>query len=405
MRRRSLDVSIELTPDQRRLQRFIWLDVATTLTAVVVIALTYAFVARTGWLVVLGAGVFVAGGVMWSALTPLGRGGIGVAVRRMAVANWSVALFTVVVAPFQWPLQLLTALLPVVIAAPHAAGRVLRRYVAVSLAISVTVAALGLLQDVSGFQDEVPSWSRTAIVLFFTPFMGAMVVLSALQYGVRLRDALDETLRANEALTASRRRIVIATDRERRRVERDIHDGAQQRLTALRLDLRLAEERCRTAPEDLGRVFGGLRDQVQAAHDELRRLAHGVYPTVLTQHGLDDALRSAADRCPIAVEVDVAVGDRHDADVEAAVYFCCAEALHNAAVHAGAAASVQLRAGAEDGRVRVRVEDDGPGFDPDGLAAQHGLDNLADRMHAVGGELAVEAAPGTGTTITGSVPI
>jgi signal transduction histidine kinase len=156
-------------------------------------------------------------------------------------------------------------------------------------------------------------------------------------------------------------------------------------------------------PRLAGELLRELRTDVQAAIDALRELAHGIYPPLLRQRGLGDALRTAAGRAALPTEVDVSLPGRYAADVEAAVYFCCLEAMQNAGKHAGAAARLSVTVTADGGTLRFTVRDDGVGFA--GSEAQgHGFVNMADRLGAIGGTIAVVSAPGAGTTVTGTLP-
>jgi signal transduction histidine kinase len=208
--------------------------------------------------------------------------------------------------------------------------------------------------------------------------------------------------RAMSDLEDSRRRIAEASDVERARIERDLHDGAQQRLIALRIRLGLAEELLVSNPGDGVQAVRELGLDAERALEELRSLARGVYPPLLTDTGLPDALRSLARQAPMPVHV-VAVGImRHPIKIESAVYFTCAEALQNAVKHAGGATGVWIRLAQTHTRLRFEVRDDGPGFmlgDHDG----RGLRNMHDRIEALGGDLTIDAQPGRGTSIIGSV--
>ncbi len=263
---------------------------------------------------------------------------------------------------------------------------------------------LGLYQDVSGFEDEVPTWAPPLILVIFTPFLAGMIVVTALQHSSRLQTSLAETIEANRALRISRARLVAATDRERRRVERDLHDGVQARLIAMGLRVRLAEDLVSRDPEEAAAVLGALRQDVHAAHEELRDIGHGVYPPVLTQHGLGAALAAAADRCPLPVSLEVAGLGRFAPDAEAAIYFCCVEALQNAAKHAGATATVKVVVQPDNAHLDFLVSDDGQGFDLDGVVGGVGLDNMRDRVGAAGGVVEVRSAVGSGTSIIGRLP-
>ena len=201
----------------------------------------------------------------------------------------------------------------------------------------------------------------------------------------------------------SRDRVLAAGHDERRRIERDIHDGTQQRLVALRIHLALAGEQL--ADHDQREIVERLSVEVDEAIEDLRSVAAGVYPMVLTQRGLGAALRSVSRHAAIPVSIEERGLRRYPEPVELAVYYCCLEALQNAAKHAGpgAAASVQLSEG--NGFVRFTIDDDGAGFDPRSVRRRSGLVNIADRMSAAGGRVSVDSAKGTGTRVSGHVPI
>jgi signal transduction histidine kinase len=224
-----------------------------------------------------------------------------------------------------------------------------------------------------------------------------------------LDEALQATLadlrRANADLQASRRRLVTTADAERRRIERDLHDGAQQHLVALAVGIRLVRDglAAKASPGDL-ELLDELDRGVRESITSLRHLAHGIYPPLLRDAGLGEALRAAAKRSPLDVTVVAGALGRHPEQVEAAVYFCCLEALANAAKHApGAAVTITLEAGT--GELRFEVSDTGPGFDPARTPAGAGLSNMADRIGALGGEVAWRSAPGQGTTVVGRTPV
>jgi signal transduction histidine kinase len=211
-----------------------------------------------------------------------------------------------------------------------------------------------------------------------------------------------ENTRLVEELRTSRLRIVETADRERRRLERDLHDGAQQRLMAVQIKLRLAEEQL----EDDGVVaqLEAIGAEAAEAVAELRTLAHGIYPPVLRSSGLVKALRSLAMRAPIAISViDEGIG-RCSPPVEAAIYFCSVEAIQNAIKHAGRNAQVCVTVGRDRGGVRFAISDDGSGMDQSVRGAGDGLIGMRDRVGAVGGELEVISSPGRGTTVRGTVP-
>jgi PAS domain S-box-containing protein len=207
---------------------------------------------------------------------------------------------------------------------------------------------------------------------------------------------------AREGLAASRLRIIEAGDDERRRIERNLHDGAQQRLVALSVALRLVEAKIRDAPGEAGDLVGYASAELSAAIAELRELAQGIHPAVLTDRGLEEALEVLAARTPVPVELDVRVGERLAPSVEAAAYYVVSESLANVVKHAGAGAA-QVRVERRDGDALVEVADDGSGgADPD---QGSGLCGLRDRVETLSGRLEVDSRPGRGTRIRALVPL
>jgi signal transduction histidine kinase len=203
-------------------------------------------------------------------------------------------------------------------------------------------------------------------------------------------------------LLASRTRIVEAGDAERRRIERDLHDSAQQRLVALRIHLTVAGEQL-DRPDERA-MLERLGNEVDLAIADLRAVARGVYPQVLAQAGVAPALAAVARGSAIPVRIrDAGIG-RQSEVIELTVYFCCLECLQNATKHAGPGAAVTIELSESEGRVCFCVEDDGAGFDPAIVERGAGLTNLADRLAAVGGTLRIDAGPRRGARITGNVP-
>ena len=222
----------------------------------------------------------------------------------------------------------------------------------------------------------------------------------ASQAGLVLRN-----VRLIEELRDSRRRLVAAQDGERRRLERNIHDGAQQQLVALSVKLRLAD---RLVDRDAAQAHGMLAQlqvETNEALEDLRDLARGIYPPVLADQGLGAALESQARKSPVPVSVRADGVERYPQDVEAAVYFCALEALNNLAKYAKAsAATVSLSQ--TDGTLTFAVSDDGVGFVAgDRPSSGTGLQGMADRLDAIGGALEIRSAPGQGTTVLGRVPV
>ena len=211
-----------------------------------------------------------------------------------------------------------------------------------------------------------------------------------------------ETGRLEGELRASQARVLAAADAERRRIGRDLHDSAQQRLVALRVHLSLAGEQLQ--PEEQP-IVEQLERELDEALDELQSVARGIYPQALAQHGLAAALRSAVQNAAIPVSVTDDGLSRHPGEVELAVYYCCLEALQNAAKHAGPGASVSIWLSDDDGELRFRVEDDGSGFEPARIEPGAGFSNVADRLAAVGGSFQIDSTAGRGTCIAGQIPV
>jgi signal transduction histidine kinase len=236
------------------------------------------------------------------------------------------------------------------------------------------------------------------------------LALHNVQLDTALQASLDELRIRNVELQQSRARIVAAGDSERRKLERNLHDGAQQHLVALAVKLRLARDAVEDDPEDAVAMIDEIKLDVQNAIAELRALAHGIFPPLLVSGGLAEALPAAAARAALPTTVELDRIDRYGNDVEAAVYFCTVEALQNAGKHAGDGATSVVRIAETDGELRFEISDDGAGFDAaarlesgDGLG--HGFVNMADRLGAIGGTVSVDSTPGQGTTITGVIPL
>jgi signal transduction histidine kinase len=225
--------------------------------------------------------------------------------------------------------------------------------------------------------------------------------------GLALKNLLlTEDLRDRvEQLRQSRQRIVAVQDRTRRQLERDLHDGAQQRLVALKIKLGIGVAMAgKAGAEDVGDVLRGVQADTDQTIESVRDFARGIYPPLLEAEGLGPALAGQVRKLPIPVTVHTAGLGRHSKEIEATVYFCVLEALQNAARHSGAS-SVMVTIRDDAGFLIFRVTDDGDGFDPHDANDGHGLTNLADRVDVLGGELDLRSAPGRGTTIEGTVPI
>jgi signal transduction histidine kinase len=220
-----------------------------------------------------------------------------------------------------------------------------------------------------------------------------------------LQASLDEVRRQARELQASRGRIVEAGDAARRQIERDIHDGVQQHLVALAVKVRLIKQLQTQNPAKAVELLDSLGGDLNDALSELRDLAHGIYPPLLADKGLLEALASAAGRAVVPTEVQAAGIRRYSRVVEATAYFCCLEAFQNAGKHAGADVLVRVSVREDGDALIFTVTDDGAGFDIRAMSRGAGFTNMNDRLGAVGGTLRVESTPGTGTRVTGTIPL
>jgi signal transduction histidine kinase len=255
---------------------------------------------------------------------------------------------------------------------------------------------------------EVGDGDRRVAAILHDPVLASEQAFSETAVAYTLMTLDNHRLSAQAAsllreVRESRARIQSSADDERRRIEHDLHDGAQQRLVALRIKLELAAER---AGDNGGaaELLRGLGSEVEEAIDEVRSLARGIFPAQLADRGLVEALRSAALRSALPATVLAAGVGRYPRDVESAAYFCCLEALQNAAKHARDATAVVVDL-SDNGDLRFEVRDDGAGFDPTAVTGGVGLTSMRDRVAAVGGVVEIESRPGRGTRVSARIPL
>ncbi len=244
------------------------------------------------------------------------------------------------------------------------------------------------------------------LVLILGGTLGIAFISRAREDATRAGDdgRLEAELRDTIAqLRQSRARVAGAADTERRRIERDLHDGCQQRLIALRVKLSLAEEIMGGENRPVGDLIQEIAADAETALEDLHALVHGIYPPLLTDRGLADAVKAMARAAPVSVRVLAEGVRRYPAGVEAAVYFTCAEALQNAAKHGGHGATARIALRHETEGLAFEVRDDGRGFDPTARTGS-GLANMEDRLGAVGGRLKLVSAPECGAAVQGWVP-
>jgi signal transduction histidine kinase len=231
----------------------------------------------------------------------------------------------------------------------------------------------------------------------------AGLVLRGTALRVQLGQRATELAARADELRASRQRLVDAQDEARRLLERDIHDGAQQHLVALAVNLRLAHTLSSISADEAERLLAEQRRAAGEAIATIDRLSQGIYPPMLTEGGLDAALRSALDKAVIPVHIESTGVRRYSGDLEAAAYFCTLEAVQNAVKHSGTPVVRVTLVGKPD-RLLISVEDDGAGFGQVGTAEGDGLVNMRDRVESVGGALTVTSTLGLGTSIRVRLP-
>jgi signal transduction histidine kinase len=264
-----------------------------------------------------------------------------------------------------------------------------------AVAVAVVIAVWATSNDLGPFVEHLPTDSALNLQLYITFAALTTLCLAAI---------VSERRHVTLELAESRSRVAAAGAEERRRLERELHDSAQNRLIALEVHLSVArDESVRTSPELAAKLDRLLGDAV-AVGDELRRIGQGISPPVLATLGLAAALTAEAAHCAIPVRVSADDVGFSEPEVELAVYLCCLELMQNAAKHAGPETSAIIRLRRDASELAFSVEDDGRGFDPRATAPGAGLTGIQDRIHSVGGHLEIVAEPGVGTTATGVVP-
>ena len=371
--------------------------------------------------VLIANGVFVRNTKVWIVLAPLAflvlaltlaeravDGRIGAALAWIAAGNWLVAMAVAAMFPFLWPVMALTVIMPLVLATPYLEVRGLAWGTGGGALVAGAVGALGLLNDDLGVVPDINDTFEFGLVVGALAAQIVPIGLIVWQNNRLQRSALAEANalnlrlgRSQDQLSESRRRVVAAADAERSRIERDLHDGAQARLVAIGIRLRLLEAQAATT--DLASGVSELLGEVEDAAADLRELSHGIYPPLLESRGLREALSAAGRRFNGVSTSGVDDVGRLGREVESALYFTCLEALTNASKHApGSVIGVTLRDAAAD--VVLTITDDGPGFDGAGGDRSRGLVNMSDRIAAIGGRLDVETEPGAGTVVRATIP-
>lgn len=399
--------------DHTLLRSFVRLDLVAAGVSLVFVVIGQVVVVQDPlfWLVPITVAALTA--MLVAARQRLSAGLATEAIALIAAGNWIVAVGVPITLPFLWPVMAVTALVPIVLSASYLSSRAMTVMTITGSLIVGTIAVIGLVRDDAGVIDDIDEALELALVVgglaaLAVPISLVVTNANRLQR-TSLEQAIDlnEQLRASELqLDASRRRVVHAADAERIRIERDLHDGAQQRLIALGVHLRLLESRVGAGepPVGLSGDVSMLVSEIDLAVDDLRELAHGIYPPLLEARGLGQALEAAARRSPVPITVSVDDIGRFDRTTESALYFAGLEAMANAAKHAPDAPVALHLTTNPTGDIELRVVDEGPGFDTTSIGASRGLLNMDDRLAAVGGALAIHSVVGEGTTIVATVP-
>ncbi len=351
----------------------------------------YIWVLRSPWLLAIVAVCAAQCVVVGVALRLARHSRYEHSVTLVCIGNWATLLFVTFVAPALLPATVLGALVPVVFAVPYVSWQRGLALLVITAGCVLALGALARFHDVSHLAGRPPRWIETAVII-------ALVLISALFIVVIVWGSATALRASKEQLAERAARLVTAADEERRRLERDLHDGAQQHFVALAVLIQLA----RTAePDRYQPLLVEASGLLETAIAEIRRLAHGIYPPLLVSGGLAQALPAAAAHAPVPVQLNLAGLGRYPASIEAAFYFCCSEALQNVAKHGGPSTTVTITAHADERMLTLTISDTGRGFDP--ATTGTGLTNMTDRLLAVGGNLAIDTAPGRGTRITAAI--
>jgi signal transduction histidine kinase len=316
----------------------------------------------------------------------------------VCAGTWVSAVLVTWVSPPLMPWMILVAMVPVVFAEPYVPWQRGLAFTVITAVCVLGMAAMAFFLPEPALVRELPRWLETTILVVSLPFNALHLMVIAWNNAAALRTSEGQLAERAEELAASRTRLITAADEERRRLERDLHDGAQQHLVALSVLLQLA----RTADAERRQsLLTEASDLLTTAIGEIRRLAHGIYPPLLVSGGLREALPALAAHAPLPVNVDLRGLGRYPPSIEAAFYYCCSEALQNAAKHGGPDTTVTVAAQADEQQLVLTVSDTGPGFDA-GIRGT-GLTNMTDRLSAIDGQLLIDTARGRGTTVTAMV--
>ncbi len=389
-------------PGYRTVREFIKLDRLSTVVAAAAVFVAHLALFDEALVFVLYPFLGVHFALLTGALHLLDRRGITAALALVAATNWMMAVVVTVMFPWILAVMVLTVVMPLVLATPHLNGRALGWFLGAGALTLGLVGGLGIGNDDGGVLTDIDDGIELGVVVAGLVGHSIPVGLIVRDSNQHYRRAADEAVLLGDQIQESRRRLVHAADHERSRIERDLHDGAQQRLVAVGMQLRRLAGKTRDGDSGDAETLDTIVSEVEGAMNDLRDLAHGIYPPLLELRGLPEALTAVARRSPVPVTTAMDDVPRFDKSLEAAVYFAASEAMQNAAKHAPHA-RVRLGLDYDGGVLRLHIADDGPGFDVDSVMSARGLLNMADRIGSEGGVLEVTSAPGEGTVVTATV--
>lgn len=383
---------------RRRIDRLLTINLAIVALVITGMLAVQLFALSSPWILTIIVLTALYGtSLAWAKLQNR-RGRLGRAVLIMNAAVWPLAIGATVLVPEALPMTCLSGLGPVLLSVPELGRRAVARILGASVVLTALVVAIGTLAPGTSVGDEVSPWILDVAIAATVPVLVGLALLIGAQNHQLLTDR-------TEALRRSRAGVAEAADRERRRIERDLHDGAQQRLHGALVQLSVAHRLLGTDPARARGFVSGARQELVEAITDLGDLVQGTDPSGLRSRGLVALLgETVARRTPAGMLRTVGVG-RLPPAIESAVWFCCMEAIANVDKHAGPGAQLWVRLDQRDGELLVAIDDDGPGL-PAGrpLAASGGLRNMEERLRSVGGTLTVRSSP-EGTSILGTVPV